>query len=342
MEKQRTFFRDETGRLRTAWRLTIAWAGVILIHIIVAVAAVVVLVIIHLPGGGDAASFAKILQEKEKVITYAVTFPYAALLVGFLMLLRRYLDRRPVRSMGLGRPERRPSSSVGVGLGLGLALAVAPALPLWACGALRWKGFPGCWEPAVLIPVLAVAAFTEEIVCRGYSYQNFLDIRRPVVGLFATALLFWAMHAFNPQVWSSPIPAVNLFAAGVLLALAYRMSGNIWFPTALHFGWNFAQGGVLGLAISGREVAGLVRLAPNPAVPPWLSGGAFGLEGSIVSILAQAALIALFLWILHRRKASERNENAGINPPPTAPLTCSDTSTDSSPPSAKETRHEVL
>ena len=62
------------------------------------------------------------------------------------------------------------------------------------------------------------------------------------------------MLALNPNAWSSPLIGVNLFGAGVLLALAYMLSGNIWFPTVVHFAWNFAQGVLLGIPVSGIAI----------------------------------------------------------------------------------------
>jgi len=304
MERQGTFFRDDTGRLRTVWRLAIAWSGLILIQIAVAVAGLVVLFIVHLAGGREGASFAQTIATREQIVIYAAVFPNAALLVGFLVLLRRYLDRRGVLTMGLVRPRPGWWTSPQAGLTLGLLLAGVPALALWATGVLAWDGLEASWEPLILIPVLGAAAFGEELICRGYSYQNFLDIRRGTLGLFVTAVLFAGMHALNPAVWSSSVPMLNLFAAGILLALAYRLSGNLWFPTALHFGWNFAQGGLLRLPISGRDVGGLAGLLPDPAMPVWLSGGAFGLEGSAVTLLAQVLLITLFAWLIHRNTCS--------------------------------------
>lgn len=91
------------------------------------------------------------------------------------------------------------------------------------------------------------------------------------------------------------MPAVNLFAAGVLLGLAYTMTRNLWLPIALRFSWDFLQGPVLGIAVSGQALDGGWRVL-DPKGPTILTGGSLGLEGGLAATLAtisgMAALIA--------------------------------------------------
>ena len=117
-----------------------------------------------------------------------------------------------------------------------------------------------------------------------------------------SSVVFWLMHSLNPSAWSSPLVGVNLFGAGVVLALAYRVSGNIWFPTALHFAWNIGQGVVLQLPVSGIRMDGVVDLEVNGAMPAWLTGGEFGLEASVLVTAVEAAQVLLFVWIFSGRR----------------------------------------
>src|SRR5262249_55584117 len=104
----------------------------------------------------------------------------------------------------------------------------------------------------------------------------------------------------------SPIVSVNLFGAGVVLALAYRSSGNIWFPTAMHCGWNLAQGVLFELPVSGIRTDGLLDVRIVESAPAWLTGGAFGIEGSILTTFSEVCLAAL-LGFVSRNRAT-RNE----------------------------------
>lgn len=238
----------------------------------------------------------------------------AALSTGFVLVCRRYLDRRPLCSLGFVRPGGRPASSVPLGLFIGIFPIVLVASILLAAGELMFVKAESTWPPLFMIPLLAVAAFYEEIVYRGYLFQNFLDAQKPILGVIVSSLLFWLMHGFNNQVWSSPLISVNLIIGGVELALAYQLSGNIWFPTALHMGWNYTQGGVLGLPISGERITGWMRLAPGPESSRFLTGGAFGLEGSILMTVCEIGVILVFLLLLRKRKGQLYHKLSGENP----------------------------
>ena len=79
-----------------------------------------------------------------------------------------------------------------------------------------------------------------------------------------------------------------IFEAGILLAAAFMLTRRLWLPMGMHFAWNFTQGGIFGVAVSGGATAGLFR--GELSGPTWLSGGAFGAEGSVVALVLCASV----------------------------------------------------
>jgi membrane protease YdiL (CAAX protease family) len=231
---------------------------------------------------------------------WAFVVPQAVLGTLLVVACRRWLDRRSVGSLGF----RRPGLTTPLGLLLGLVVSAGPAALLLAAGGFRFTGTSVSRETALLVPLLAVAAFHEELLCRGYLLQNFVDSGRPALGVFLSSLIFWLLHALNPAVWSSPIPSLNLFLAGVVLALAKRASGDLWFPTALHYAWNIGQGVLFQLPISGVRTDGALDLEPTGHLPLWLTGGAFGLESSLLTSGFAGALAAALGYRVWRRPVS--------------------------------------
>jgi hypothetical protein len=65
----------------------------------------------------------------------------------------------------------------------------------------------------------------------------------------------------------------------------------------LHAAWNFCQGTVYGIPVSGMKADGW--LVSTRTGPDWLSGGGFGAEASVVALalclLCSMALLALAL-----------------------------------------------
>jgi len=78
-----------------------------------------------------------------------------------------------------------------------------------------------------------------------------------------------------------------------MLGAAYMLTRSLWLPIWLHAAWNFTQGEIYDIPVSGTEVQGLVdaRLVG----PPLLTGNGFGLEASIIAILVATAF---GLWLL--------------------------------------------
>ncbi|MBM4118001.1 hypothetical protein FJ251_09750 [bacterium] len=90
--------------------------------------------------------------------------------------------------------------------------------------------------------------------------------------------------------------------------LAFALTRRLWFVFGIHLGWNFLQDGVLGLPNSG--ITALPSwLAGETSGPRWLSGGSFGLESSLVSVLLRLAVAGLLLVRVVRRRqfVSSRN-----------------------------------
>jgi len=137
---------------------------------------------------------------------------------------------------------------------------------------------------ALTLAALAMIAntVTQEVMVRGYVQQTIQRQFGVLRGVITSALFFLVLHLGAIQ--SAILPAISLFAAGILLGTAYAVSGNLWLPIALHFGWNFLQGPVLGETVSGQSIDAGWRLF-RLAGPPMMTGGKFGVEGGLIAII---------------------------------------------------------
>lgn len=85
-----------------------------------------------------------------------------------------------------------------------------------------------------------------------------------------------------------------------MLAAAYAATRNLWVPIGLHFGWNFAAAGIFSTEVSGNDTPqGLLDTVTSG--PTWVTGGAFGPEGSVYTVLFGVLITLGFLWLAHRR-----------------------------------------
>ena len=85
-----------------------------------------------------------------------------------------------------------------------------------------------------------------------------------------------------------------------MLALAYVLTRNIWLAVGVHMSWNFTQGYVFGVEVSGvSQPYSMLKTALSG--PDLLTGGSFGPEASILS-LGVSAVASVVLVVLILRK----------------------------------------
>lgn len=236
------------------------------------------------------------LDKPFMIVVEAFTLA-SCLLVTWVF--RRFIDRRSFMSLGFAfNAEYRRDFLAGLAWGLGLVAAVFIAL--WASGYVRVVGtaFPA-GSLVVLLLVMALAAFMEELVVRGYILNNFMQSMNPFLALLFSSVLFSVSHASNPNV--DLVGLANIILAGLVLGVYYIHRQNLWFPFGLHLAWNFFQGPVFGSPVSGITVPGILTLEISG--DPLISGGYFGFEASLVATL----VIAVATVVLHMvyRKGKE-------------------------------------
>jgi hypothetical protein len=151
---------------------------------------------------------------------------------------------------------------------------------------------------AALIAPTIGAAVTEEMLFRGILFRWIEEFGGTWVALIVSSTLFGLVHIMNPNAtwFSSFAIAVE---AGILLGGAYMLTRSLWFPMGLHGAWNFTQGEIFDVPVSGHPENGLVTAKLSG--PALLSGGQFGLEASVIAlVIATAAGVWLVVLAVRR------------------------------------------
>lgn len=149
------------------------------------------------------------------------------------------------------------------------------------------RGFP--WRE--LLAVFLPAAVHEELLFRGYPFQKLYRWNRGFAVVFV-ALVFAALHGGNASVTN--LGLFNIFLGGIFLGLAYARYERLWFPIGLHLAWNLMSGPILGHEVSGYEAMETVMREVGGG-PELLTGGEFGIEGSVWMTFVELGAIALLM-----------------------------------------------
>lgn len=214
----------------------------------------------------------------------------AALALLAYVRLVGWLEQRKVREVE--RATMRPLLSGGAGLGIALFAMVI--LLVWVCGGFRVAGWGSVGGMVGTFGLMLGAATFEELMFRGVLFRIVEQRAGTTIALVVSSLLFGALHLINADatLWGAVAIAVE---AGLMLGAAYAVTGSLWLPIGIHLGWNFAESGIFGSTVSGASgtVGGLLKgVAQGPAL---ISGGGFGPEASVFSVLVGGVCAALLL-----------------------------------------------
>jgi uncharacterized protein len=295
MELRRLWF-DNTGTLRSGWRVAI---------FLLIVAAF-----------GSAFSF--VLRTGSAALgglrpgsaTYftlnGVVSLVSALSAGWICA--RFLENLPFRSLGFPF-HRRAVADAALG-GVWGAAAIAGAVSI----AFAFGGLDLLWNQlarstdilttlGTLLIVFAAGAAFEEALFRGYMLQTLNRAGFGWIGIAVTSLLFAMAHNSNPN--ATWISWANTYIAGVWFALAWLRTRSLWYPLGMHLTWNWLQGPIFGVEVSGLgSLARPSLLLENDRGPLWLTGGDYGIEGGIACTAALlTAIVVLCLVPFPRPKA---------------------------------------
>jgi len=215
------------------------------------------------------------------------------LLVGFATM-GFWLDHQahPISEQGLPRREGWPRE-MGLGLAIGWGAALVCVLPILVVGGIAISLFTQASSWGWLVAdaaFFAAAALAEELAYRGYAFQCFIRAVGPAGAVLGFAAIYAIMQALNPA--ASRVSFIVSLAFSFLLSTAYLRTRALWVSWGLNFGWKASQALVFGLAVNGVSSHSPV-IQGDPMGPLWLSGGAFGLNGSWLACIVLLAAIPM-------------------------------------------------
>jgi membrane protease YdiL (CAAX protease family) len=228
-----------------------------------------------------------VLQLFSTVATIAAVLLYCLL-----------IERRTLRSLGVCRAGAFTEYTVGLALGL---LMFGGAVAFCALGGTLTiqlnTDTPGLGMLVLFFVGFLIQGMSEEMLCRSYLMVSVSRGWPLWSAVTLNALLFALLHTGNEGV--SVIALINIFLFGLFASLLTLRRGSIWMVGALHSMWNFAQGNLFGIPVSGiRGIPALLSSNIHEGTwPELINGGVFGLEGglAVTAILAVACAVVLFV-----------------------------------------------
>ena len=187
------------------------------------------------------------------------------------------------------------------GFGIGAAMFAASILLLFITGNIMLDkspsipvGMAALSSILIVLPGWIIQSSTEEILTRGWL-MNVIGARHNVgLGVGVSSTLFGALHLLNKHV--SALAISNIILVGIFFGLYVIKTENLWGACGIHAAWNWAQGNIFGLEVSGNTtgVGSLVKMKLIGS--NIITGGEFGPEAGlgVTTILVLAIIVIVY------------------------------------------------
>ncbi len=236
------------------------------------------------------------------ILVTATLGTFAAAAVANVVVLRIY-ERGQLTDIGLGwTAASRRNLSLGLLGGIGAALIViAGPILVRQADLVPVPNEHMQWPSLLFVSiVLLFGAVGEEMLFRGYLFQVLVKAIGPFATMLPMAVVFGLAHSGNPSF--TLLPFVNTVLWGVVLGYSFILSGDLWLPIGLHFGWNWTLP-LLGVNLSGFTMS-VTGYSMHWNIGGLWSGGDYGPEGGL---LTTAILVLLVVYL---RKAPIQHQDA--------------------------------
>lgn len=241
----------------------------------------------------------------------SMTLIYIGMSIGAILatwIFRTAVDRQSFQTVGFGGGGIIAKILKGGIWAIGLQSIAFLILYLTGAisaemGAFDWINLLGFFGFFLLISI------HEEVIFRGYVTSLLAKDLHFIPTLIISSLIFAAVHIGNADfTWMG---FASIFFGGYLLGILYLKYQNLYIPIGMHWFWNYYHGNILGFDVSGLDVPSLLSLQMNGA--DWITGGEFGLEGSVVTVilLLIISIYTTFKW--SDELVSNQSVTIGVN-----------------------------
>jgi membrane protease YdiL (CAAX protease family) len=156
------------------------------------------------------------------------------------------------------------------------------------------------------VTISVAAGLNEEILFRGHLYHILKTRCSAAMAVFFSAFIFGLVHILMLPKFTLP-DALIVIAGGIIngcmLSLIYRYTRVIWYSVIVHAIWDIFFIGKITLITDHQSIANQAIFALKITNPKILfTGGSFGLEASLPSLLAITLLTGMLYLLLGRKR----------------------------------------
>lgn len=247
----------------------------------------------------------------NNAVTEVITKPGSDLLVSSLQIVKtililfllfamyrlytRLIEKRACHEFS----RKKALREILLGLGIGGGMVVLITLILIISGFYEVDHLN---SPGLLITRIfrySQGAFIEELIFTLIIFRLAEEFSGTVIAYVFVSLVFGGMHLMNDN--ATLVTSLCISVQQITLLAPFILTRRIWMGWAVHLNWNFSQAGVFGMNNSGMDHGGFISPLING--PNWITGGDFGIEASLLSLLINLCVgIVLFRMAIKHKQ----------------------------------------
>jgi membrane protease YdiL (CAAX protease family) len=218
-------------------------------------------------------------------------FKIAVLVAAYLGYVRWVEKRSPFELSLQGALKE-----TGLGFLLGAGLISLSVALMAAFGSYQVDGFNAEVTWFRYVAGFFAVAMLEELIFRAVLFRLIEKSLGSVIAITLSTALFGLVHLVNPN--ATWISTASLTLSSLILVASFLLTRRLWLCVGLHWGWNLFQA-LYSVAVSGVDTKGLLN--GHVTGPAWLTGGSFGVEASLLTVLLSLITASYLLYIAHKK-----------------------------------------
>lgn len=281
-------FKNEEGEVRSGWKILILF---LVEYILLFIMANIIGSLVVISGS---------VRENIYII---LMFSQEIVLILTPILSWKVLFKNDLSLIGLKVLNKKEVKNLILGLVMGIiAITLAFILILLSKSGVLVNSLlePRFSLSLVLYLILFIlVGFAEELLSRGYIIGAMeASNNNKWFAIMVSAVIFSLMHYGNNGF--SLIPFLNIFLVGILFGVMYVKTKSIWLSTGFHITWNFFQGCIYGMPVSGITTPKLYEMTfVGNSI---LNGGTFGPEGGLIVTMVIILMLVSLVFLIKNKK----------------------------------------
>ena len=259
---------------------------------------------------------------KINYLRIAPWFANTLSVVAAYIFMLRIVDKRKAVQLPFVLDGIIPETAIGFVIGSTIISLVIGCAAILGC--YRIVGPNNYSDLVVPLIFLYFASASEEIICRGYVFQRLERSWGTAIAIVIASIVF----GFSHMIGTSQIPlterllacACLVIESGLLYNAAYLYRRRLWLPIGIHWAWNYLQGPIYGMPVSGL-VYWIPMIKAKATGAAMITGGSWGPEAGLPSFVIRTFIGVFFIIVAYRQgmfismrqaKAAEAAEFAAV------------------------------